>query len=144
VTAALQAVLAAQHAAVFSYARIGTGLTDPRQIQQAHELQAAHRVVRDETMAQLAARGVTPLPAQASYPAPGPLGGPKDAQDWALSLEQDCGRGYRYLLTEAATSGAPASLRSAALAALVDSATICLYWRALLTPVTPTQAFPGT
>lgn len=149
-TTALQSVLAAHHAAVFCYARIGTVLTDPAQVQKARELQATHRVLRDQVMAQLAAAGVAPVAAQASYPAPGPLRSPKDAQDWSLSLEQDCGRAYRYLLTAAATTTGDASglqattIRGAALDQLVESATTALYWRSLLTPVTPTEAFPGT
>ena len=98
VTQALQRVLAAQHAAVYGYPVIGVRLRDPRQVRLARQLEARHRHTRDELMAQLAARRVSPVPAEASYTAAQPVTEPADAQRWALDLEEACASAYRYLL----------------------------------------------
>jgi uncharacterized protein DUF4439 len=144
VTGALQSVLAAEHAAVFSYAQLGTVLTDQAQIDQARQLQAQHRAARDQAMAVLANRGATPVPAQASYAPPAKLSSPKDAQDWALSLEDACAQAYRYVLVAASRVADEAALRAGTLRNLINSAGQSLYWRQLLTPATPTVPFPGT
>ena len=98
VTQALQRVLAAQHAAVYGYPVIGVRLRNPRQVRLARQLEARHRHTRDELMAQLAARRVSPVPAEASYAAAQPVTAPADAQRWALDLEEACASAYRYLL----------------------------------------------
>jgi uncharacterized protein DUF4439 len=98
VVQALQRVLAAQHAAVYGYPVIGVTLRSAGQIRLARQLEAGHRHTRDELMAQLAARRVTPVPAEASYRAARPVTGAADAQRWALDLEEDCAGAYRYLL----------------------------------------------
>ncbi len=184
VTQALQRVLAAQHAAVFGYPVIGVELRDPGQARLARQLEARHRQTRDELMAQLAARQVSPAPAEASYTPAQPVTAPADAQRWALELEQDCAAAYRYLLVApvlAAASGTSssangsgtngssssgadgsgadgsganggqqppkaseqASLRRQALTGLNTAALNATEWRSLLSPATPTVAFPG-
>ncbi|MEO6501272.1 MAG: ferritin-like domain-containing protein [Jatrophihabitantaceae bacterium] len=178
VTQALQRVLAAQHAAVFGYPVIGVELRDPGQVQLARQLEARHRNTRDELMAQLAARRVSPTPAEASYTPAQPVTAPADAQRWALELEQDCAAAYRYLLVApvltvasdgnpslnaspqngssssgangsaangggAAGAGEQASLRRQALTGLNTAALNATEWRSLLSPATPTVAFPG-
>ena len=164
VVRALQRVLAAQHAAVYGYPVIGVRLRSPGQVRLARQLEASHRHTRDELMAQLAARRVSPVPAEASYSAAQPLTAPADAQRWALDLEEDCASAYRYLLvapvlvgTAAAGSGpeptssagtAPtaaeqASLRRQALAGLTAAAVTATEWRSLLSPNVPTTPFPG-
>lgn len=174
---ALQRALAAQHAAVFGYPVIGVKLRDPGQVQLARELEARHRHIRDELMAQIAARRASPTPAEPSYTPPQPVTAPADAQRWALELEQDCAAAYRYLLVApvlAAASGArpngakstgsasnggaanggggggqaisaaeQASLRRQALTGLNTAALNATEWRSLLSPATPTAAFPG-
>jgi hypothetical protein len=107
VVQALQRVLAAQHAAVYGYPVIGVALRSAGQIRLARQLEAQHRHTRDELMAQLAARQVTPVPAQASYRAAQPVTGPADAQRWALDLEEDCAGAYRYLLVAPMLTGPP-------------------------------------
>jgi hypothetical protein len=169
VVQALQRVLAAQHAAVYGYPVIGVTLRSPGQIRLARLLEARHRHVRDELMAQLAGRRVNPVPAEASYAAAQPVTGPADAQRWALDLEEDCAGSYRYLLVAPvlavgspgraasgpatsgpATSGgaAPtaadqASLRRQALTGLTTAALNATEWRSLLSPSAPTTPFPG-
>jgi hypothetical protein len=177
VVQALQRVLAAQHAAVYGYPVIGVTLSDHGQAQLARQLEGRHRHTRDELMAQLAARRVSPAPAEAAYTPAQPVTAPADAQRWALELEQDCAAAYRYLLVApvlAATSGGrpsangstasnsgadgsdpngsgagalsaaeQASLRRQALAGLSTAASNATEWRSLLSPATPTVAFPG-
>ena len=115
VVQALQRVLAAQHAAVFGYPVIGVGLRDPGQARLARQLEARHRHTREELMAQIAARRVTPAPAEATYAPAQPVTAPADAQRWALELEQDCAAAYRYLLVAPvlATGGATAGSAAA-------------------------------
>ena len=172
VTQALQGALAAQHAAVYGYPVIGVALRSAGQIRLARQLEARHRHTRNELMAQLAARRVTPAPAEASYHPTQPLAGPADAQRWALDLEEDCAGAYRYLLVapllagtaadgpsvsgssaagpSASGSSAPgpsaaeqATLRKQALAGLTTAALTATQWRSLLNPSTPTTPFPG-
>lgn len=168
VAQALQRVLAAQHAAVFGYPVIGVKLREPGQVQLARSLQGHHRHAREELMAQLVARRATPAPAEASYAPAQPVTAPADAQRWALELERDCAAAYRYLLVApvlasvprtsgsdtngAGTNGAgrqalsaaeQAALRRQALAGLSTAALNATEWRSLLSPATPTVAFPG-
>jgi hypothetical protein len=151
VVSALQQVLAAQHAAVYSYPVLGVRLRDPAQVDRARQLEAAHRASRDALMAQLATRQVTPVAAQASYYPLEPATDPSGAQRWALQLEQSCTQTYRSLLvgtvspTGADLSQQPAArtLRQQALTGLSIAAQNATEWRALLTPATPTVAFPG-
>jgi hypothetical protein len=144
VTGALQQVLRAQHAAVFGYSLIGVRLSERAQVASARTLQAAHRLTRDELMAQIAQRGATPDEAQASYAPTESVRDATSAQRWALQLEQDCAAGYRYLLAAAVSAGGQQlEVRRQALAGLTSAAESATQWRALLTPVTPTVAFPG-
>jgi hypothetical protein len=164
VVQALQRVLAAQHAAVYSYPVVGVALRESGQVRLARQLETRHRHTRDELMAQLVARRATPVPAEASYTAPQPVTGPADAQRWALELEQACAGAYRYLLvapvlatkaaagksTDAGGTGGTAlgaaeqvALRRQALTGLSDAALNATEWRSLLSPTAPTVAFPG-
>ncbi|HST46709.1 DUF4439 domain-containing protein [Jatrophihabitans sp.] len=162
VVQALQRVLAAQHAAVYSYPVIGVALRDAGQVEQARQLEARHRNTRDEVMAQLAARHAVPVPAEASYAPPQPVTGPADAQRWALEVEQACAGAYRYLLVapvlaaraaptgpagdgtdSAAAAAEQAALRRQALTGLNTAARDATGWRTLLSPTAPTVPFPG-
>ncbi|MDQ1742842.1 MAG: hypothetical protein QOE23_1181 [Pseudonocardiales bacterium] len=160
VVQALQRVLAAQHAAIYSYPVIGVALRQPGQVQLARQLEAQHRHTRDELIAQLATRRAVPVPAEAAYAPPQPVTGPADAQRWALELEQGCADAYRYLLVApvlaaraaAGTPGAGGAVLSAAeqsalqrqaLAGLSGAARTATGWRTLLSPSAPTVPFPG-
>ena len=156
VVQALQRVLATQHAAVYGYPVIGVTLRSTGQIRLARQLEERHRHTRDELMAQLAGRRVTPVPAEASYVPARPVTGPADAQRWALDLEEGCAGAYRYLLVapvlagggtaSGATAPGPAEqaeLRRQALTGLTTAALDATEWRSLLSPSTPTTPFPG-
>jgi hypothetical protein len=154
---ALQNVLDAQHAAYFAYSMIGVRLTDATQVSRVRDLQAEHRATRDDLMAQLSSAGAAPVAAQPSYAPPEKLTDAIAAQRWALALEEACSAGYRFLLVAAATGTVAAAtetgtvaaatetgtLRKQALTGLSGSAQTARYWRALLTPATPTVPFPG-
>jgi len=139
---ALQQVLAAQHAAIYAYPLIGITVSSDAQTQHARTREAAHRTTRDALMAQLAAKSVTPVFAAASYTPSEPVHDDTSAQRWALQLEDACAGAYRVLLGATAMVTAPA-IRRQAMQGLGDAATQCLYWRTLLTPITPTVPFPG-
>ena len=144
VVAALQAVLASQHAAVYGLSVVGANLADAADIANTHSMQDGHRQVRDALMADLVTRGATPVAAQSSYRPAEKVSDVTSAQRWALQLEQACASAYRYLLATAATHSATGTAsRAAALAGLTGSATSALYWRRRLTPATPTTGFPG-
>ncbi|HEY2041640.1 MAG TPA: ferritin-like domain-containing protein [Jatrophihabitans sp.] len=144
VVAALQAVLAAEHGAVFGYSLIGVRLSDPGQVDFARTLQATHRDVRDALMTDIARRGATPVEALPSYSPADKVTDATGAQRWALQLEQDCAAGYRYLLANSVAAGtAGAAARKQALSGLTGAAVNATRWRKLLTPATPTVAFPG-
>jgi hypothetical protein len=112
------------------------------------------------------------VPAEASYSAAQPVAEAADAQRWALDLEEDCAGAYRYLLVApvlavtggtgpGASGGRPsgsgssgsdgpalsateqAGLRRQALTGLTTAASDATRWRSLLSPTTPTTAFPG-
>ncbi len=139
---ALQRVLGAHHAAVYGYPVIGVGLRDGGQLRRARHLQGQHRQTRDELMAELAGRSISPVPAEPAYTPAEPVTDPTGAQRWALQLEQDCAAAYRYLLATAVLSQ-QTGFRRQALTGLTTAGERATDWRALLTPSTPTVAFPG-
>ncbi|MDQ1733389.1 MAG: hypothetical protein QOK10_3548 [Pseudonocardiales bacterium] len=140
---ALQRVLAAHHQAVFAYSVIGVHLDDAEQVAHARSFQQAHRDARDVTAGQVAALGATPVPAAASYQPNEHVTDAATAQRWALQVEQDAAAAYRYQLLSTAASDSATQTRKSALAGLRGGAENSLYWRALLTPATPTVPFPG-
>lgn len=139
--AAWQAALAAEHAAVAGYDVLGPRLADPAQLSLARDSQQAHRVLRDNTSAQLVEAGQSPVPAAADYPLPFAVTDPASARHFAISLESACAAAWRYLISVTGTSSA--SLRADAQQALTDSAVRAMRWRRLVAPTKPTVPFPG-
>ncbi|MDQ2838980.1 MAG: ferritin-like domain-containing protein [Actinomycetota bacterium] len=144
IAAGLQRVLAAQHACVYGYPLIGVTLTDAGQVEQARSLEATHRLSRDSLMAELVARKVVPVAADAQYRPAAPVTDAASAQRWALALESDCAAGYRYLLMATTQlTGSQGTVRHEALTGLTSSALSALGWRSLLSPTGRTVPFPG-
>ena len=85
--AALQAVLAGEHAAVYGYGVAGARLRG-RPRERATAAYTAHRVRRDDLMALVRARGGQPVPAEATYELPGPVTTAADAVALATLLEE--------------------------------------------------------
>jgi Mn2+/Fe2+ NRAMP family transporter len=141
---ALQKVLAAHHQAVFAYSVVGVELQDAGQVAHARTFQQAHRDARDVAAGQLAALGATPVPAAASYQPSEKVTDASTAQRWALEIEQDGAAAYRFQLLRTAASDSATQTCRSALAGLRSGAENALYWRALLTPATPTVPFPGS
>ncbi|HVK28865.1 MAG TPA: DUF4439 domain-containing protein [Nocardioides sp.] len=119
-TDALQAALAAEHAAVFVYAALGGQASQSAQPGLYGRITAAyrlHRTRRDELVAMVTAAGAEPVAAEPGYQLPADLGTPAALDARALRLEQDAAATYAYLV--ASSTGAS---RSWAATALVDAA----------------------
>jgi hypothetical protein len=140
--AALQTTLAAQHAAVYAYSVIGVHLTSNSQVGTARARQGAHRQARDVLADRIVALGAEPVVAAPLYQPAEPLTDDVAAQRWAVGIESACAAGYRYQLS-ASGSAQAGSVRASALAGLADVAAAAAYWRGLVTPNSPTTAFPG-
>ena len=154
VVGALQRALQAEHAAIFGYAALGPVLSKTgRGLARADE--AAHRGRRNTLLTTLTAAGAVPAGSAASYPAPDPLTSASVAHRYALDLETACCRQWRYVVAVASSpargttgTGATGTASTTAVLALaVQALTACavraMRWRTLLTPSTPTTAFPG-
>lgn len=119
-TEALQAALAAEHAAVFVYAALGGQASRSAQpglygrITTAYRL---HRTRRDELDALIRAAGAKPVAAEPGYQLPAELGTAAALNARALRLEQDAAATYVYLV--ASSTGAT---RAWAVTALLDAA----------------------
>lgn len=135
---AWQAALSAEHQAVYGYALLGPQL-DPDERRAARDFAAAHAALRDATAGALAAAHQTPRAAEADYPGLYPVHGALAARHLATRLETEAAVAWRYLYAVAADdSGATAgAVRSAAQAALTDSAVRATHWRGAPVP------FPG-
>jgi Domain of unknown function (DUF4439) len=128
---ALQAALAAEHAAVFGYGVAGAHLTGARLAVARHDW-VAHEVARDTLTAMLVSRGARPVPPAAAYALPFPVHTGGAAVALAALLEDRVAAAYLGLvgLTEPSLRAFGArGLRSAALRAAG--------WRG------QTVAFPG-
>ncbi len=139
-TDAWQQAVAAEYAAAFGYGALGPKLTDAAQIALAHTCEQAHRDGANANAEKLAGLGVAPVEPRASYPLPFALTDAAAAQQLALRLETACASAWRYLTS---IDDATADVRALALSALTDSAVRGVQWRRLVTPATPTVAFPG-
>ena len=140
---AWQAALAAEHAAVFGYGALGPHLPR-RRVDQARVFERAHRGLRDTVINQMGVVGIDPVAAQADYPVPFALTTGPRADRYAQRLEEACAAAWRFVVASAAEQPQPITdLRAFAVGALTASAVRAMHWRELLTPATPTVAFPG-
>jgi len=138
-TAALQRLLAAEHAAVWGYGVIG-GKLPPGQQPAALASDRAHRGRRDALTGLLLTRRVTPAASAASYHLPFPVDEAGAARRLAVHLERGVAATWYAGLAEVT---GPA-LRRLALAALTDAATRGLQWRLTVPGEPSTVPFPGT
>jgi hypothetical protein len=135
---ALQAVLAAEHAAVYGYGAVGAKLTGSERT-AASAAESAHRARRDAVSLQLSGLKVTPIPAAPAYTLPFPVLTEQDALRLAVLLEERVAAAWRTAVP--VTTG---SARRTALAGLTDCAVRATRWRRVHTPgQPPTVAFPG-
>jgi hypothetical protein len=127
---ALQAALAAEHAAVHGYAFIGARSSGEDRTRAA-EHREAHVSRRDGLHAELVQRESEPVASEVAYPLPEHTD-EEDLAEFAAELEEDCAQAYLQL----AGTGEPAT-RDLARRALTETAVRCLAWGR------PPSAFPG-
>jgi hypothetical protein len=117
--AALQAALAAEHAACYGYGVTGAHLAGASAASASADW-VAHQLGRDKLAAMISAAGATPVPAAVAYQLPAPVHSAGQARALAALLENDVAQAYLGLvgLTDPALRqlGA-AGLRAAALRA---------------------------
>jgi hypothetical protein len=128
---ALQAALAAEHAAVYGYGVVGAMLAGSSR-SLAHNDWIAHQVSRDTLEQMLLKLGATPVAASAAYQLPFPVTGEASAVRLAAALEDGVTRAYLGLV--ALTDR---TLRSFGALAMQPPANRALAWRGT------TVAFPG-
>jgi Domain of unknown function (DUF4439) len=136
--AALQEVLAAEHAAVWGYGVVGDALP-ATQRDTAEAAEAAHRDSRDALAELLDSRQADPVAAKAAYALPSPVHSATDAAALAVRLEDGTSRAWVRLLDQAVQSGT----RKLA----VDGVTACelraVTWRSAAGQTPLTAPFPG-
>ncbi|MFF9606058.1 ferritin-like domain-containing protein [Streptomyces sp. NPDC014684] len=126
---ALQAALAAEHAAVYGYGVVGGRVGDKRRARAAYD---AHRARRDTLVREVRELGGEPVAASAGYALPFPVSDPADAVRLAAELEERVAGVYSDLVR--ATSG---ERRGAAAGALREAAVRAAGWSG------ESVAFPG-
>jgi hypothetical protein len=131
VVAALQAALAAEHAAVYGYGVAGAMLSGADQASARADFNA-HQLARDRLHALLMKMGATPVAASAAYELPFPVTGKASARRLAAELEDGVTRAY---LGVVAVSDR--KLRSFGALAMQTPAERAAAWRGT------TTAFPG-
>ncbi len=136
--AALQDVLATEHAALWSYA-LAVAFLAPDQLAPARADAAAHRELRGAVEVTLTQVGQRPVSAQPAYATPQPVVDAPSAAGLLVIAETDGAAAWRSLLERAADRG----LRRAGLDALTDTAARCARWRAVVGAVPAVPVFPG-
>ena len=137
-TDALQAALAAEHAALWSYG-LAVAFLDPAERAQARDDAEAHRTLRaavETTLSQIGARAVS---AQPSYATPQPVDDAASAAALAVVAETDALGAWRSVLER--TTDRP--LRQAALDALTEGTLRCARWRVVVGSPPAIPVFPG-
>lgn len=130
---ALQAALAAEHAAIYGYGVLGAKLRGSQQ-QAARDTWSAHKARRDQLIGFLDTLGAKPVAAEAAYRLPVQLTSAKAATQLAVSLEAYAVGAY------VALAGADdAGLRRFAAGAMQDSMARQVRWGGN----GPASAFPG-
>ena len=129
--AALQAALAAEYAAIYSYGVAGAHLGGQPQ-QRALTAWNAHRARRDQLIEMIAASGGQPVAAAAAYQLPFPVTSARAAVTLATTLEDGVTRAFLALV-----AASDRAIRTFGALAMQDSAVRAAQWR------DATVAFPG-
>jgi Domain of unknown function (DUF4439) len=128
---ALQAALAAEHAAVYGYGVVGAYLTAGSRARATADW-VAHQVTRDALEAMLRSRGAQPVAAAVGYRLPVAVRTPAEAAQLAVILEDRVAAAYVGLVAQATTA-----IRQFGAQQLQASALRAAAWRG------STVAFPG-
>ena len=129
--AALQAALAAEHAAVYGYGVAGALLTGGNQ-QAALTDWRSHEEARDTLEAMIVKLGATPVAASAAYTLPFAVTDARSARRLAAALEDGVTQGYLGVVAVSDTT-----LRTFGALAMQTPAKRAAAWRGT------TEAFPG-
>ena len=137
-TAAMQEVLAAEHAAVWAYGVVGAAL--PAELRAgALPAENAHRDVRDVLAGLLGDRGADPVAAEGGYTLPFPVLSPVDAAALAVVLEDGVAAAWVRLLDQSVQSG----VRRLAVEQLAAAEVRAVGWRTAAGRTPVTTALPG-
>lgn len=137
--AALQAALAAEHAAVWAYGVVTAYLPAWHGAAVAGAV-AAHRARRDALERLLSDAGVEPVAAEPGYRVPGPVDGADGALRLAVTAETDTAQTWRAVIERSTLP----HVRTVALDALTGAAVRAARWRATAGERVVTVPFPGT
>ncbi len=118
----LQALLAAEHAAVFGYGVLGARLAGPQRL-AAQTAENAHRARRDDLTARLRALGQTPVATRPSYD----VATPGQAEALALAVRLEEGMAVRW--RDLAGGTVDKELRALGIAGLTETAVQAAQWR---------------
>lgn len=136
--AGLQAALRAEHSAIWGYGVVGAAVS-PETRQSVRDVDAAHRVGRDELADLIRALGADPEPAEASYELPFPVVDAAAGLRLAAHLEAGVAEGYAYAIAQSETQPA----KEFSLAALINAALRQTSWQQLAGALPLTPEFPG-
>jgi hypothetical protein len=136
---ALQQALAAEHAALWLYGTASAFVTGSSETEIIAGMGAVQNL-RDATERRLTAGGVTPTPAQPAYLVPTQITNQTSALTALAIAESDATTAWRSVLEHTDDAGT----RSAALAALIDSAVRQTRWRRLAGESPASVAMPGS
>lgn len=137
-TEALQAALAAEHAAIWGYGVAGAAAAEELQ-DRFLAAEQVHRSRRDDTAALVRTRGAAPVEPEASYELPFDVDDQPSALRLTALLEDGGATAWHYLLGQTDER----ELRAVALAALTGSAVQAVRWRRTAGVQPATVAFPG-
>jgi hypothetical protein len=136
--AALSAALADEHAVIYGYGNVSAHCSAEMNALVKLAL-TQHRERRDQVIAMLSGRSVTPPVAAAGYQLPMPVNTPTDAARLAAGMEQDTETAWRAVAEQAQST----QDRTFAVTALTQSAVLAARWKQLLGDWPITTAFPG-
>lgn len=135
---ALCNALAIEHATIYGYGIVAAhSAPDDNHLVTAALTQ--HRQRRDEVIAILVARSVTPPVAAAGYQLPMPVNNAADAEHLAVRMENDAAVAWRAVIEQARA----AQDRAFGVTALTQSAVLAARWNQVLHAWPLTTAFPG-
>ena len=137
--AALQAALAAEHAAVWVYG-VASAFVSSALTRRLDEATTAHQARRDATERMLIDAGVPPVPPEPGYLSPEPVTDAASALRLMITAETDAAAAWRSVVERSPTDP---DLRGAALEALTAAAVRATRWRATAGTAPVTVPFPG-
>jgi hypothetical protein len=135
---ALNAALAAEHAAIWGYGVVGPALPADRR-DQASAAENAHRDARDRLVALLSERDADPVGPEGGYELPFPVLSEADAATLGVTLEDGVAAAYVRVLADAAE----AATRELAVGVLGATEVRAVAWRARAGQTPVTDPFPG-